>query len=107
MKRLEIKNNHINFIGVWNLENDELCKNIIKFFENNKDLQKDGATGDGKKTVLEKTTDINIHAKNLNDDKFCDLKNYIKDLHACYIDYQEQWPFLKDKINTAAKKTKF
>ena len=29
MKRLEIKNNQINFIGVWDLENNELCKNII------------------------------------------------------------------------------
>ena len=49
MKRLEIKNNQINFIGIWDLENNELCKNIINFFEKNIDLQKDGATGDGKK----------------------------------------------------------
>ena len=31
MKILEIKNNQINFIGIWDLENNELCKNIINF----------------------------------------------------------------------------
>ena len=48
MKRLKIDNNQINFIGSWKLENDEISKNIINFFENNIDLQKDGSTGDGK-----------------------------------------------------------
>ena len=39
MKRLEIKNNvSPNFIGNWDLENKELCKEIIDFFENNSDL---------------------------------------------------------------------
>ena len=100
MKRLEIKNNQINFIGIWDLENNELCKNIINFFETNIDLQKDGTTGDGKKTELKKTTDINIHPNNLKEEKFLHIKEYIKALHNCYLDYQEQWPFLKDKINT-------
>ena len=90
MKRLEIKNNQINFIGIWDLENNELCKNIINFFEKNIDLQKDGATGDGKKIELKKTTDINIHPNNLKDEKFIHIKNYIKELHNCYLDYQEQ-----------------
>ena len=28
------------FIGSWNISNDNLCENIIKFFENNSNLQK-------------------------------------------------------------------
>ena len=100
MKRLKIENNQINFIGSWKLENDEISKNIINFFENNIDLQKDGSTGDGKNLNQKKTTDINIHPKNLNDQKFSVIKQYINELHKCYLDYQEQWPFLKDKINT-------
>ena len=48
MKRLKIENKQINFIGYWKLDNDEISKNIINFFENNIDLQKDGSTGDGK-----------------------------------------------------------
>ena len=36
MKRLEIKNNeNPNFIGNWDLENKDLCDQIINFFENN------------------------------------------------------------------------
>ena len=100
MKRLKLESDQINFIGIWNLENNELCKNIINFFETNIDLQKDGTTGDGKKTELKKTTDINIHPNNLKEEKFLHIKEYIKALHNCYLDYQEQWPFLKDKINT-------
>ena len=100
MKRLKLESDQINFIGIWNLENNELCKNIVNFFETNIDLQKDGTTGDGKKTELKKTTDINIHPNNLKEEKFVHIKEYIKALHNCYLDYQEQWPFLKDKINT-------
>ena len=100
MKRLKLESDQINFIGIWNLENDDLCKNITNFFETNIDLQKDGSTGDGQKTELKKTTDINIHPNNLKEEKFLHIKEYIKALHNCYLDYQEQWPFLKDKINT-------
>ena len=100
MKRLKLESDQINFIGIWNLKNNELCKNIINFFETNIDLQKDGTTGDGKKTELKKTTDINIHPNNLKEEKFVHIKDYIKALHNCYLDYQEQWPFLKDKIST-------
>ena len=48
MKRLEIKNDvSPNFIGNWDLENKELCKEIIDFFENNSDLHTKGTTGGG------------------------------------------------------------
>ena len=49
---------------------------------------------------IKKTTDINIHPKNLKEGKFSDIEVYINELHKCYLDYQEQWPFLKDKINS-------
>ena len=77
MKRLKLDNNQINFIGSWKLENDEISKNIINFFEKNIDLKKDRSTGDGKNLNIKKTTDINIHPKNLNDEKFLDIKKYI------------------------------
>ena len=48
MKRLEIKNEASpNFIGNWDLENEELCNQIIDFFEKNSDLQTKGTTGGG------------------------------------------------------------
>jgi prolyl 4-hydroxylase len=100
MKRLILDNNQINFIGSWKLDDDNISRNIINFFEENLDLQKDGSTGDGKNFNIKKTTDMNIHPKNLQEKKFSDIKNYMNELHKCYLDYQEQWPFLKDKINT-------
>ena len=100
MKRLKLENNQTNFIGIWNIQNDELCKKIINFFEKNIDLQKDGATGDGKNKNFKQTTDINIHPKNLANKNYKDLKDYIDCLHKCYQDYLKQWPFLNDKINT-------
>ena len=56
MKRLTLENNHVNFIGSWKLDDKRICQNIIDFFEKNKDLQKDGSTGDGKNTNIKKTT---------------------------------------------------
>ena len=63
--------------------------------------QKEDA-GDGKNSEIKKTTDINVHPKDLKDEKFSDIKKYIDELHKCYLDYQEQWPFLKEfltKVN--------
>ena len=42
MKRLKLNDDQINFIGIWNIENQQLCKDISNFFEKNIDLQKDG-----------------------------------------------------------------
>ena len=36
------------FIGSWNIKNDNLCKEIISFFEENKILQKPGAMRSGR-----------------------------------------------------------
>ena len=88
MKRINLNNDHVNFIGSWKIEDDNISKNIINFFEKNIDLQKDGTTSDGKKTEMKKTTDINIHPKNLKEEKFLDIKKYIDELHKCYLDYQ-------------------
>ena len=60
MKRININSDQVNFIGSWNLLNDNLCKEIINFFEKNKHLQHQGTTGDGKDTSIKKTTDITI-----------------------------------------------
>ena len=44
MKKININIiNQAHFIGCWNLENNDLCKNIIQLFENNKTMQNKGA----------------------------------------------------------------
>ena len=43
MKKININIiNQAHFIGCWNLENNDLCKDIIQLFENNKTMQNKG-----------------------------------------------------------------
>ena len=56
MKRIEVGKQKPNFIGCWDIENKKLCNEIVSFFENNKDLSKEGITTLGKSyTKLSKT----------------------------------------------------
>ena len=85
-----------NFIGSWNIENDNLCKEIIDLFNTNKNLQNKGVTSSVVDTTIKKTTDISIKPNDLKNIKFKYLKDYIEELYNCYIDYQNQWPFVKN-----------
>ena len=100
MKRININSQQIHFIGCWNLENDKLCNEIINFFENNKNLQKPGISGMGKDVNIKKTTDITVLPEDLKKPKFEILKQYVGALHKCFLDYQNQWSFLKSMLNT-------
>ena len=59
MKRLELINNSLsikqpNFIGLWNIENNNLCNELIKYFEENVPLQRQGETSGGKNILVKK-----------------------------------------------------
>ena len=99
MKKIDITNNkNPNFIGAYNIENDSLCEKIVSFFEENKDLQSQGAVGDGVDEKIKKSTDITIYPNNLKDEKFFLFKDYLNSLNKCYQDYRETYPFLKKFI---------
>ena len=98
MKKIEIKSQHINFIGAWNIENNNLCDQIIALFEKNKKLHKIGKTLSGLNQTFKKTTDITIAPNDLQNIKFKCINNYIEELHKCFVDYQNQWPFVKSHI---------
>ena len=100
MKRININIQQTHFIGCWNLENNKLCNEIIRLFENNKNLQKKGITGKGVNLKIKKTTDITVHPNDLKKPKFAILKQYVNELHKCFLDYQNQWPFLKSMLKT-------
>ena len=51
-------------------------------------------------TKIKKTTDITVSPSDLKKPKFEILKKYIGELHKCFLDYQNQWPFLKSMLNT-------
>ena len=99
MKRIDLDIKDINFIGSWNLENDDLCNEVISFFEDNKNLHRQGVTGSGKDITKKNTVDLRVTANDLKDTKYKCFNNYMKELHKCYSDYKDQWPFLKSFIN--------
>ena len=98
MKRININSQQTHFIGCWNLENNKLCNEITQFFENNKELQIQGITSYSKDLKAKKTTDIPVNPHDLKNPKFEVLKQYMDELYKCFIDYQNQWPFLKSVI---------
>ena len=100
MKRININTKQTHFIGCWNIENNKLCDNLIQFFNDNKSLQVQGKTSSGISLKAKKRTDITITPNNLNNPKFEIFKQYIDELHKCFLDYQNQWPFLKSMIKT-------
>ena len=108
MERVDLKKDESNefsgtdqphFIGSWNIQNDDLCKEIINFFEKNKILHTKGFVGLGIDPTIKKTTDICINPNDLKNDKFKFFNNYINELHKCFVDYQHQWLFMKSIIN--------
>jgi len=104
MERINIIENELNkkkgthFIGSWNIKNDNLCKEIIRFFDENKGLQKKGTTASGTNYAYKMTTDISINPNELKNDKYKCFNSYIDELYKCFIDYQLQWPFLKSMV---------
>ena len=100
MKRININTQQTHFIGCWNLENNKLCNEITNFFEHNKNLQKPGVSGMGRNPKIKKTIDIAVHPNDLKKPKFEIFKQYICELHKCFLNYQNQWPFLKTMLKT-------
>ena len=100
MKRIELTSQTSpHFIGSWNINNDELCKNIIHFFKNNSVLQKKGVTtGNTVNEEVKKTTDITINPESLKNKDYEIFVTYFDHLNKCFLDYKEQYPFLKTFI---------
>ena len=101
MKRIKIDTkNNPNFIGCWNIENNSLCDELIELFENNKEIQSKGVSSKGNyDPKIKKSTDITFDPKDLENIKYKILKTYFKNLHECYLDYQEKWPFIKSTFS--------
>ncbi len=103
MKRIDIKNSKSpNFIGCWQLEDKNISYDLIEFFENNKSLQKKGSTAKGVEENRKKSTDITISPNKLSDPKYKVFQDYFSELQKCFLDYREQWPFVKQfltKVN--------
>ena len=99
MKKLStVSNKSPNFIGSWNIENDKLCNEIIKFFEENKSMQRVGLTALGYDPKIKKTTDMLIQPSDLKNKKYSLFNSYFNLLKDCFLDYRNQYPFLNHKF---------
>ena len=97
MKRINISKD-TNFIGSWNINDDNLCNNIVKIFEENTILHQKGGTSQGIDERVKKSIDIGIDPIDLNKKEFNDIKVYLNKLYECYQDYKTQWPYLKKSL---------
>ena len=87
---------HSNFIGCWMLDDSSVCNNLIEFFESNKKSQRPGVVGNQNLSEsIKKSTDMRIIPTDLKKQKFRVVSTYIEYLNICYLDYLEQWKFLK------------
>ena len=98
MKRIKLSD-ETNFIGCWNINDNNLCTDIIDLFENNKKFHKKGSTGKGIDEKVKKSIDMTIQPNDCNKEDFKALKKYVKKLFECYQDYKILWPFLDETFN--------
>ncbi len=90
------ENKRINFIGDYQIQNKEVCNDMILFFEKNKSLHKTGKFGDYETDLKKKdSTELTISPNQLEDSKYQIFKIYFKYLRDCFDRYQEEWPFIK------------
>ena len=83
------------------LEDDTVCNGIVEFFEKNRSRQRPGTIVGGKvRGSYKKSTDIHISPKDLENKSHKIILNYIENLNECYLDYLEQWDFLKTFLGT-------
>ena len=85
MKRVNISSEKSpNFIGCWYLDDKNISKSIIEFFENNQTLQKKGSTAKGIEESRKRSTDITISPNKLSDPKYEVFQNYFSELQKCF-----------------------
>jgi hypothetical protein len=87
-----------NFIGGWYLDQPDLCEKIIDFFEGNPSMHEAGSTFYGVDVSRKNSIDLVIRPKDLRNPTHAIFKNYLQELHRCFIDYLDQWPFLNDPL---------
>lgn len=87
------------FIGCWSMTNHDICRNLVNFFENNREKQKVGKLGQNKvdKSVKD-SIDIKIEPKDLEQEGYEAFHAYFNELHDMFRDYCNQWGILKTFI---------
>lgn len=96
MRRIEITcDNSPHFIGGCYLDDLSLCDELIQFFEQNQDKQRQGVTLEGLNPSLKNSLDLTISPSDITKPSHRAIKKYIGKLYESYSDYAKQWPFLE------------
>ena len=82
-----------NFIKGWYI-NKNVCNDLIKFFNLNKDKTKEGTVGYGIKPDIKKSTDLNIPINSPQ----VEIQNYLKELSNCAKQYIKIYPHLDSHL---------
>jgi hypothetical protein len=99
MKRVDVTGNkNPGFFGAWFMDNAGLCEKIIDFFERNPALHETGVSYSGVDPSKKNSTDLIINPKDLAQPTHAIFRSYFLELHRCYLDYLEQWPFLMEPL---------
>tara|TARA_B100000700_G_scaffold329329_1_gene450589 strand:+ start:8376 stop:8984 length:609 start_codon:yes stop_codon:yes gene_type:complete len=87
-----------NFIGSWIIDTS-ICDHLISYYEEHKEKQTQGISGQGINLKIKDRKDISIFPNELNLPENQVFKIYFESLFECYKDYNNQWPFLASMIN--------
>jgi hypothetical protein len=82
-------NNLNNFIAGWYI-NPNICKELIKFFNKNKEIHKQGISGKKYQPEIKKSTDISL---NFNSSY---LQDYLVELKNCLEKYKEKYSMINN-----------
>ena len=90
-----------NFIGSWLLQSDQLCDQIISYFEVNIAKQASGVTRLGvvNRDVKDRT-DVCVLPREFRENSASVFYKYFQFLSECLHDYGLQWPFLRDNLKS-------
>lgn len=94
MQRIDLECAKPSFIGAWHMSHPEICQDIIDYFERNQSRHKAGRITRGVDLTAKNSLDLPVDPRDLAQPSHSMLAAYIRELHACYQDYLEQWPFL-------------
>ena len=84
------------FVSCWTCGDTSVSDGLIEFFESNPDLHVQGSQGGQKvNKAIKDSTDITVYPLDLEEQKYQAVSVYMEHLRECYLDYLEQWEFLK------------
>ena len=103
---IPVETNHQpSFIGLWSIQNSEICDKVISFFQNNEMSHSDVGFYDyadnsvkyDKAIVNGKQMQVKL--EDLQTDDYDPIKNYFLMLEKCFLSYCESWPTIQtDRI---------